>query len=82
VEGRLTVNRLTTLTAGGGRDRPADAIGRVTRQDNRTIFGSAIVQITPELAASLEYRWMQTELGVVPATRENHHVNAVFAVKF
>jgi hypothetical protein len=81
-EGRVTLTRRATLTGGFGRDQPADALGRVVRQDNRTIFGSAIVQLTPELAASLEYRWMQTQLGVVPVARENHHVNAVFAVKF
>jgi hypothetical protein len=81
MEGRATLG-MTTVTGGLGIDRPADALGRVTRQNNRTTFGSAIVQLTPELAASLEYRWMRTELGLVPVDRTNHHVNAVFAVKF
>ena len=36
----------------------------------------------PEVAASVEYRWMATRSGLVPIARTNHHVNAVFAVKF
>lgn len=82
-EARFALTRGTTLTGGLGRDQPADPVGRVLRQQNRTLFGSAIVQLTPELAASLEYRWLETRLGAtVPVARENHHVNAVFAVKF
>jgi hypothetical protein len=82
-EARLALTRATTLTGGIGRDQPDDALGRVMRQQNRTLFGSAIVQLTPELAASVEYRWLETRLGAaVPVARENHHVNAVFAVKF
>ena len=52
-----------TLTGGFGRDRPARRARPRAPPDNRTLFGSAIVQLTPELAASLEYRWMQTRLG-------------------
>ena len=71
------------MTGGFGRDKPADALGRVLRQDNRTLFASAIVKLTPEVSASLEYRWVQTRLGsTAPVSRENNHVNAVFAVKF
>jgi len=40
------------------------------------------VDLTPEISASVEYRWLRTRLGLVPVSRENHHVNAVFAVKF
>ena len=29
---------------------------------------------------SLEYKWLQTRYGPVPINRENHHVNAAFAV--
>jgi hypothetical protein len=82
-EGRFLLTEQATLTGGFGRDKPSDALGRVLRQDNRTIFASAIVKLTPELSASLEYRWMQTRLGqAAPVSRENNHVNAVFAVKF
>jgi hypothetical protein len=52
------------------------------RVENRSVFGNAIVQITPEVAASLEYRWLETQLGPAPVARRNHHVDAVFAVKF
>jgi len=82
LEGRFIADHRTTVAGGFGADRPRHALGRVTRQDNRTLFGTTIVQLTPELAASLEYRWMQTDLGLVPVTRRNHHVNAVFSVKF
>jgi len=81
-EGRFIANSRTTLAGGFGSDQPRFAEGRLTRQDNRTLFGTTIVQLTPELAASLEYRYMQTDLGLVPVTRRNHHVNAAFAVKF
>jgi hypothetical protein len=82
-EGRFALTGQATLVGGFGIDKPADALGRVLRQRNRSIFSSAIVQLTPELAASLEYRWLETELGsVAPVARDNHHVNAVFAVKF
>jgi hypothetical protein len=82
-EGRFSLTEQATLTGGFGRDKPADALGRVLRQDNRTLFASAIVKLTPEVSASLEYRWMQTRLGsTAPVSRENNHVNAVFAVKF
>jgi hypothetical protein len=81
-EGRFTANSRTTLAGGFGTDRPRDAVGRLSRLDNRTLFGTTIVHLTPELAAAVEYRWMQTDLGLVPVTRRNHHVNAVFAVQF
>jgi hypothetical protein len=41
-----------------------------------------IFDITPEVATSLEYRWLETRLGMLPTSRENHHVNAVLAVRF
>jgi hypothetical protein len=82
-EARFALTRAATFTGGLGRDQPKDALGRVMRQQNRTLFGSAIVQLTPELGASVEYRFMETRLGTTaPVWRENHHVNAVFAVKF
>ena len=81
-EGRFIANSRTTVAGGFGLDRPRDGVGRLTRQDNRTLFGTTIVHLTPELAAAVEYRWMQTDLGLVPVTRRNHHVNAVFAVQF
>jgi len=81
-EARFALTPKTTLVGGGGIDKPSDAAGRVMRVQNRSLFGSAIVQFTPELAASIEYRWLETELGLAPVARRNNHVNAVFAVKF
>jgi hypothetical protein len=52
------------------------------RSDNRSAFSSVIFDLTPEISASVEYRWLRTRLGLVPVSRENHHVDAVFAVKF
>jgi hypothetical protein len=81
-EVRFTLTPKTTLAGGFGRDKPDDAVGRLVRVENRSVFGNAIVQITPEVAASLEYRWLETQLGPAPVARRNHHVDAVFAVKF
>jgi hypothetical protein len=81
-EGRFSVTRRAMLTGGFGVDRPSDAIGRLLRTDNRSAFTNVIFDLTPEVAASIEYRWLRTRLGLVPQSQENHHVNAVFAVKF
>lgn len=81
-EARFALTAKTTLVGGGGIDKPSDAVGRVMRLQNRSLFGSAIVQFTPELAASIEYRWLETEMGPAPVARRNNHVNAAFAVKF
>jgi hypothetical protein len=81
-EGRFSVSSRALLTGGFGIDHPTDAVGRLLRTDNRTAFSSVIFDLTPEISASVEYRWLRTRLGLVPVSRENHHVNAVFAVKF
>jgi hypothetical protein len=81
-EARLRVTPRTMVTTGFGMDRPKDALGRVLRSENRSAFGSVIFDITPEVATSLEYRWLETRLGMLPTWRENHHVNAVLAVRF
>lgn len=82
VEGRLAVNSRTDINGGFGLDRPKDAVPRVIRTENRSLFGNVIFRLTPEVATSLEYRWLETESGLVLVKRKNHHVNAVFAVKF
>ncbi len=71
-EGRFALTRAGTSDR---RVRPRSA-GRRTRAGHapgepHSMFGSATMQFTPELAASLEYRWLETELGLVPvAARE------------
>lgn len=82
IEGRFALNRRTDINGGFGLDRPEDAIGRLLRNENRSAFGNVIIRLTPEVATSLEYRWLETEAGLLQLRRVNHHVNAVFAVKF
>jgi hypothetical protein len=82
IEGRFAIDPRTDVNGGFGLDRPDDAIGRVVRTRNRSVFGNVIFRLTPEVATSLEYRWLETEAGLLQVKRTNHHVNAVFAVKF
>jgi hypothetical protein len=81
-EARLKITSRTGTTAGFGVDRPDDPAGRLLRSENRSAFGNVIFELTPEVAASVEYRWLETRFGVPRLSRENHHVNAVLAVKF
>ena len=57
------------------------ALAPAGRLRNTSCFGNMIVRLTPEVAGSLEYKWLQTRYGS-GRNRENHHVNAVFAVTF
>jgi hypothetical protein len=82
LEGRFALTRRTNVIAGVGIDRPEDAVGRLIRSENRSAFSSVIFRFTPEVAASVEYRWLETSVGLVPVRRTNHHVNGVFAVSF
>lgn len=82
VEARFALTSRLDLNGGFGIDRPDDAVGRLVRSENRSAFGNFIIRLTPEVATSLEYRWLETEAGLLPITRRNHHLNAVFAVKF
>jgi len=81
-EGRFTVTPRTMVTGGFGIDQPKDAVGRLTRSGNRSAFSSVIFNITPEVSTSIEYLWIRTRVGLVPQTRENHHLDAVFVVRF
>jgi len=82
IEGRVDISRSASLNGGFGVDRPEDAQGRLVRAENRSAFANTIWKLTPELAVSVEYRWLETRLGLVPINRRNHHVNAAFAVIF
>lgn len=81
VEGRFALTSRADLNGGFGIDRPDETVG-LLRRENRSVFGNVIIRLTPEVATSLEYRWLETEAGLLPVTRRNHHINAVFAVKF
>ena len=82
IEGRLKASSRIGFNGGAGLDRRPDGVGQAGRLRNTSYFGNTIVRLTPEVAVSLEYKWLQTRYGPVPVNRENHHLNAVFAVSF
>jgi hypothetical protein len=82
VEAQLKASSRISFAGGAGLDRRPDGVGPAGRLRNTSYFGNTIVRLTPEVAVSLEYKWLQTRYGPVPVNRENHHVNAVFAVTF
>jgi hypothetical protein len=82
VEGRVQVAPRTALHGGLGLDRvDAADVPRLVRRRNRGAFGSVIHRFTPEVAASVEYRWLETAFSRGDA-RANHHVNWVFSYGF
>lgn len=80
-EVRLAVASRLSFNGGAALDRRPDGAGSAGRLRNTSAFGNVIWRLTPEVAASVEYRWLQTRY-VSGRNRENHHVNAVFAVTF
>jgi hypothetical protein len=82
LELRVKAASRLSFNGGAGVDRRPDGTGGAGRLRNTSAFGNAILQLTPEVAVSLEYKWLQTRYGPVPFNRENQHVNAVFAVTF
>jgi hypothetical protein len=56
-------------------------VAAAARRENRTVFGNVIFSLTPEVAVSMEYRWLETTLGSA-ITRANDHVNAAFVFRF
>ncbi len=70
-----------SFNGGAAIDRRPDGVGAAGRLRNRSAFGNVIVRFTPEVTASVEYKWLGTQYGS-GRTRANHHVNAVFAVTF
>jgi hypothetical protein len=53
----------------------------LARRRNRSAYGNVIFSVTPELAASFEYRWLATVPGGA-AERRNHHFDWVLAYRF
>ena len=82
IEGQFALSKRASLNAGAGIDTPDAAAGVLARVRNRTMFGNVMFAISPELAASIEYRWLETRGGLQPVNRRNHHLNAAFAVRF
>jgi hypothetical protein len=82
VEGRVALTSKLSANAGVGLDRVRGDVPATARQENKSVFGNVIFDLTPEVAVSMEYRWLETQLGNALAKRENHHVNAAFVVRF
>jgi len=82
VEGRVALTSKLSANAGVGLDRVRGDVPAAARQENKSVFGNVIFDLTPEVAVSMEYRWLETQLGNALAKRENHHVNAAFVVRF
>lgn len=82
IEGRIAATARTRFIAGAGIDQPEDRPVLGFRTRNRTLFGSTIIDLTPEVAVSLEYRWMTTRLRIDATSLRNHHFNAAIGVKF
>lgn len=79
---RLELAQQAHIAVGGGVDRPR-ANAALFRLDNRSLFGNVTFDLTPEVAASFEYRWLRTRY--VPADggdRANQHLNAALAIRF
>lgn len=67
---------------GAGVDDVRDEAGVTpARRGNGAAFGGVIFTLTPEIQASLEYRYQATQPGV-GARRANHHVDWVMTYKF
>ncbi len=81
IEGRIAAASRLSFNGGAAVDRRPDGIGAAGRLRNTSAFGNAVVRLTPEVSASVEYKWLQTRYGA-GSNRVNHHVNAVFAVTF
>lgn len=82
VEGRVRLTPKLATNVGVGRDEVQDPVPAGARSENRSAFANVIFDLTPEVAVSLEYRWLETRLGQALARRTNNHVNAAFVVRF
>lgn len=81
VEGRLRLTPKLSTNVGLGLDEVDSPVPAGARSENRSVFGNLIFNFTPEVAVSVEYRWLETALGSA-IKRNNDHVNAAFVVRF
>ena len=81
-EANLAATSAISMNIGAGVDRRPNGVGPSGRLRNTSAFGNVIVRLTPEVSASVEYRWLETQYSSAGRGRDNHQVNAVFAVKF
>lgn len=82
VEGRMRLTSKLSTNVGAGMDEVKDPVPAGARRENKSVFGNVIFDLTPEVAFSMEYRWLETRLGQALAVRTNNHVNAAFVVRF
>jgi hypothetical protein len=82
VEGRLAVSGRASINAGMALDRLRGFQFVPLRRENRGAFANVIFTLSPEIATSVEYRWLDTLVGSTPAGRRNHHLNATFVLRF
>jgi hypothetical protein len=82
IEGRIRASARASLNGGFGFDRlPDTEFLLLPRRENRSAFGNVIYHFTPEVAASIEYRWLST-LFAAGDRPSNNHVNFVMAYSF
>jgi hypothetical protein len=81
VEGRLRLTSKLSTNVGLGMDEVDAPVPAAARSENRSVFGNVIFNFTPEVAVSMEYRWLETSLGSA-IKRTNDHINAAFVVRF
>jgi hypothetical protein len=78
---QLFPSNRVSLTAGVGLDDLRDSRRFVLpRRQNRSVYGSIMFSLTPEVQASFEYRGLRTIAGDAPRT--NHHVDWVLIHTF
>jgi hypothetical protein len=77
LEARLRPADRWEFVLGGGTDRPDEA---ATLSRNDAAYGSVIFRVTPEVATSVEYRWLETRAAA--ARRRNTHVNWAVTYSF
>jgi hypothetical protein len=81
-EARVKVTDRLSVNGGFGIDRlPEGEFITLVRRENRSIFSNVIFKLTPEVATSVEYRFLSTLFGA-DDRHENHHVNWVFSYSF
>jgi hypothetical protein len=82
VEGRVQLTPKLSVNGGFGFDKlPDDEFLFVPRRENRAFFTNIIFKLTPEVATSIEYRWLRTVFEL-ENRRDNHHVNWAFSYTF
>lgn len=82
VEGRFHATSRLEFNSGVGRDRLFDmTLFPATLKGNTGIYANSIFRWTPEVASSVEYRWLSTA-PVQNTARRNDHVNFVLTYSF